>query len=281
MRPASWFRIGLTALLVLTFEAAGRAQPAPAPAPGSPEATLARAMDEMSHDRIEKYTEEMHPDALTRFRTTMTAIIDAADKEGKSGQIVPLFGVKSVADLKVLDDRQFFVKYLRGVMGLQPELKKAMAGAKVDMLGRVDEGTEKTHIIYKLNLTFDGTPIESITVNSLQKQGPKWALLLSGDTEGMVAMMKQQLAGKRVVPDRKASRVEPVGRFVKDKATGPAYVVYRMITPVGDSQVSAIAVLTVEKSDASWAVAERGKPEELTGLIREKLALEPAAAQKP
>lgn len=284
MRRVSWFRIALTVLLIPTFEAAGRAQPTPAPsaAPGSPESTLARAMDEMNHDRIEKFTDEMHPDALKSFRTSMMAIVDAADKDGKSGQLIPLFdGVKSVADLKALDDRQFFVKYLRGVMAMQPGLKKAMAGAKIDMLGHVDEGSDKTHVVYKLTLEFDGTPIEKMTVNSLQKQGSKWALLLSGDTEGMVAMMKQQLAGKRVVPDMKASRIEPIGRSIKGGTTGPAYVVYRQIAPLGDSQVTTIAVLTVEKSDPSWPLVERGKPEELGSLIREKLGLAPAAAEKP
>src|SRR5262245_17299361 len=123
------WRIGMIGggLLVLALGALGRA----APAPGSPEAALTEAAEARNHDRIEDYTAAMLPGELKRFRTTMTSLIDINDKEGKAGGVLPIFGAKSVAEVKALDDRAFFVRFLRGVTGVKPELKKALAGAKV------------------------------------------------------------------------------------------------------------------------------------------------------
>src|SRR5262249_27699261 len=157
------------------------------------------------------------------------------------GQVLPLFkGAKSVADVKALDDRLLLAKFLRGVLDLKPELKKALATAKTEMLGHVAEGKDKAHVVYKLIVEFDATPVVNITVNCLQKHGAKWMLLLSGDMEGMVAMMKQQVAGKLVMPDMKTSRVEPIGRLMKGSSPGPVYLVYRLVTPIADSQIAKI-----------------------------------------
>jgi hypothetical protein len=267
-------------LLALTAATSSRAQSAPVA--GSPEAVLGQALAAMNQDRIEEYTAEMHPDALKQFRAGLTAALEAADKEGKAGEILPLFkGAKSVDDLKQRDDRQFFAGFLRGMMGLNPQLKKILAEAKTEMLGHVDEGKDVAHVVYKLTVKPEAEPIETITVNSLQKLDSKWMLALSGDMEGMVVLMKQKAAGVRILPDLTRTRVEPAGRLITGNNAGPAYVVYRMITPIGDSQLSKIGVITVQKSDPNWAVAERGKPEELATLIRAELRMGPPSVKEP
>jgi hypothetical protein len=270
------------ALLVMALGASGRA--AAAPAPGSPEAALEHAVAAMNQGRLGDYTAAMHPESLKEFHTMMTAMLDGADKEGKAGDVLPLFDqAKSVAELKKLDDHQFFARFLAGVMGLNPELKKTMAGAKTEMLGHVVEGKDKAHVIYRLTIESNGKSIDNITVNSLRRHGAKWMLLLSGETEGMVEMLKQRAAGKSAMPDMKASRVEPVGRLVHggEAGSGPAYVVYRLVTPIGDSRISKIAVLTVKPTDPGWAIAHRGTHEELAGLVRKELGLDATSGTDP
>jgi hypothetical protein len=277
MSQRSRFRMIGVGLLVLSLGALGRA----APAPGSPEAALAQAVEAMNQDRLEDYTALMLPDALKQFRTTMTSLIDITDKQGKAAGVLPIFGAESIAEIKALDDRAFFVRFLRGVAGKNPEIKKALAGAKTEMLGHVPEGKDRAHVVYTLTIEADGKPIANTTVNSLQKHGSQWALLLSGDMEGMVEMMKLQASGKPVLPNVQSSRVEPVGRLIPEGDAAPAYVVYRLVTPIGESHLSKIAVLTVHKSDPGWAIAHRGKHEELAQLVRKELGLDGSPGAEP
>src|SRR5690349_2751583 len=99
MKPACSLRMTLASVLVLALEASG--QTPPAPAPGSPEATVARAVDAMNKDRLDEFTADMHPGALKRFKEGMMKLVEAAEKDGKADQVLRLFSdAKNVADVK-------------------------------------------------------------------------------------------------------------------------------------------------------------------------------------
>lgn len=268
MRRRSLFGVACVGLLYVPFPTTGRA----APEAGSPEAVVRGAISGMNQGRIDDFTKAMHPQALEQFRTSLSGVIDAAAKEGKADELLKMFpGIKKVGDLKQLDDGQFFSKYLRGMIAINPEIKRALAGTKTETLGHFDEGKETTHVIYRSTLNSQGAKLDRVNVVSLRRDGARWAMLLTGDLDGMVSMMKQKFAGSFEFPDLTASRIEILGRLLE--GDDKAQIAYRMITPMGGSSIQKSAVLTVNKADPGWPVAHLGKPEELSRLVSEKLGL--------
>jgi len=239
----------------------------------SPEAVVREATDGVNHGRTEEFAKAMHPEALRQFRAAMSAVVDAAAKDGKADQVLRLFpSVKDVQELKKLDDVTFFADFLRAVTGRDPALKSALAHSKIEVLGHVAEGKETAHVVYRMSTKVDGTDFEGLVlVASLRKDGPRWRMLLSGDVEAMTLMMKQRSVSKPAVPDFKAMKVQPLGHLLEGKEN--AHLVYRTVTPFGDASLKKINVLSVKKTDPGWKVVRDGNSEAIITLIKGQFGL--------
>jgi len=269
MKQRSFLAMASAVLIFLLFPSKSPA----APDDGSPEAVVRAATDALNHGRTEEFAKAMHPEALREFRAAMSALVDAAAKEGQADQVLKIFpSVKDVQELKKLDDVHFFADYMRGVTGHDPALKSALANSKVQVLGHVAEGKETAHVVYRLSTKVDGADVDGlISVASLRKDGPRWAMLLSGDVEAMTLMMKQRLAAKPTVPDLKAMKVQPLGHLLEGNEN--AHLVYRTVTPFGDTSFKKINVLSVKKTDPGWKVVRDGDSEAIIKLIKEQFGL--------
>jgi hypothetical protein len=252
---------------------AATAQKTHAADPASPEDVARVATEAINHGRIEEFTTAMHPAALRQFRTAMLEVVEAAAKDGKADQVLRLFrDVKLVGDLKKLDDAGFFAAYLRGVMRNDAELKSVLADAKIVILGHVDEGKELAHVVYRFTTQRkDADPIEMTSVVSLRKDGPRWAMLLSGDIELMTFAMRQRLSAKPATPDSKAAKIQLLGRVLE--GTDRAHLVYRVTTPLGTTTIKKVNVLNLDDSDSEWQVFQEGDSASVIKLIKARLRL--------
>jgi uncharacterized membrane protein YgcG len=241
--------------------------------PASPQDVVRVATEAINHGRIEEFASAMHPDALHQFRTVMLELADAAARDGKAGEILRLFReAKNVQELKKLDEASFFASYLRGVMRYDTELKSALADAKIATLGHVNEGKEIAHVVYRITTKFkDSDPIEMVTVTSLRTDGPRWAMLLSGDVEMMTIALKQRLSGKPAVPDPKMVKIEPLGQVLE--ANDRSHLVYRTATPLGSTSIKKINLLSIESTDPGWKVLQAGDSAAIIKLIKASLGL--------
>jgi hypothetical protein len=239
----------------------------------SPEAVVRVATEALNHGRTEEFARAMHPEALRKFREVMTAFVDAAAKDGKADQVLKLFpSVTDVEGLKRLDDVSFFADYLRGATARDPSLKSALANSKIEVLGHVAEGKETTHVVYRMSTKVDGTDFDGIIqVASLGKHGTNWKMLLSSDVETMTLMMKQRISAKPAAPDLKATKIQPLGHFLEGSEN--AHLVYRIATPLGDTALKKVNVLSVKKSDPGWKVVRAGDTEAIIKLVKEQLGL--------
>jgi hypothetical protein len=164
----------------------------------SPEAAARKALVALKEDRLDDFAKAMHPEALKRFKTLMVAIVDAAAKEGKEKSVLALFsGVSGSEELKKLNDTDFFVSFYRGLTRLRPEMKDLVAGAELQTLGHVMEGKETAHVVYRMTTKLEGATITKMNVMSLQRTADGWALLLSGDIEGVADLLKHKFGGDK------------------------------------------------------------------------------------
>lgn len=261
------------ACLELTFLYANLSGRATA-AVSSPEDMALVAVDAIKVQKYEAFAKAMHPEALREFRSTMSALLDAASRAKQSSQVLPLFdGAKRIEDLKKLDDLAFFVSFMQGAMKVNPETKEALAKMKVQVLGHLPEGKTTEHVVYRTTFPGTGPGLESVKVISLRKDGETWGLLLGGDVEAIIASLKQRLKG-RPGPldfDFAASKVEPLGQSAEGAQR--AHIVYRLTTPFGNSKVTKIDVVSVGEADPGWGLLKSGKPEDLTKLVEQSLGI--------
>jgi hypothetical protein len=238
----------------------------------SAEAVVRKAIDAANGNRLGDFAAAMHPDALKKFRDLMSLVIDEAEKHGNAGQVLPVFpGVKNLDDVKKLSDRKLFAAFVGGVTALKPELKKALAGAQVRVLGHITEGKGLTYVIYRMKMNVDGSDFTVTNVASLRPDGTRWALLLNGDTEATLLLLKQAVAGSPVIPDFASTKVQPLGHILEEG--DKAHIVYRATNRIADTTASKLNVLTVAKDEPGFETARTDKTEDVTKLIRERLGL--------
>jgi hypothetical protein len=177
-------RAVLASCLVLSCLGVAAAEDSP-----TPEAVATEAIKAMNAHDYAGYTSYMHPDALKSFRTMMSAVVDSAAESKAESQILALFHeVKSVAALREMSDPQFFTSFLQGLTA-NPLTKEALGGAECEILGHIKEGNI-AHVVGRIKVTMRGASVKKMTVISLQPHGKTWKMLLTGELEGLAAMLK-------------------------------------------------------------------------------------------
>jgi RNA polymerase sigma factor (sigma-70 family) len=244
-----------------------------APDAGTPEEVFSRAIAALDQDRIDDFVAAMHPEAVKQLRTTLMGTIESLAGQGESDQVFPMFpGVKTLGDLKKLDDRRFVARYLGELFRGQPVFKLTLAKTMGEVLGHVDEDKENVYVVYRSTVDDRGENPGQLKAIRLRKDGQRWALQIPEVIEKFVESTNRTFGGNlHVIPELKAlktaSRFEPVGRLLSDGDT--AHVVLREITPLG----AFLRVLTVKKSEPGWVEALAGKPEGLAKLVKATLHL--------
>lgn len=246
------------------------------------EEVVSRAMGALNHGRIDTFVKAMHPDTLKEIRASVLEILDLAITAGKEAQFLEGFDVKDAEALKALDAPQIFAAICRKATSA-PEAKKALATTRIDVVGHFFAGTDKAYVVYRSKMNLDGMNIDRLNVASLLRSDTDWKMSLLDELAGQIVAMKQGLLGKPVLPDIKATKVEPLGHILEGKKT--AMVVYRMVLPAGEGSMTKLAVLSVNASDPGWEAVRKDETEKVTTLIEKSLGIrrvtpEMMAAQK-
>lgn len=152
-----------------------------------------QALTALKEDRIADFAAAMHPDALKQLKSTLLAVLDAAEKEDRGDVVLGIFkDAGSAEELRKLDDIAFFTAFFEGVMGLQPRMRDAFRDMKIETIGQVQEGPDVVHVVYRGTVMQDDVAVSKMSVMSLKSTPSGWGMLLSGDMEAMASMLKRQ-----------------------------------------------------------------------------------------
>jgi hypothetical protein len=185
------------AAMLMALASAVHGQTKPAAGEKSPEAVAARALSALKENRIADFARAMHPEALKQLRSTLLAVVDAAEKKARVEEALSIFkDVGSAAELRKLDDVAFFTAFFEGVMEMQPRLRDAFRGMTLDVIGHVPEGADVIHVVYRGTVTQGEAKVSKMSVMSLKANGDDWGMLLTGDIENMAAMLKRQFGAE-------------------------------------------------------------------------------------
>lgn len=153
--------------------------------PQTPEAFAQRYVATLVAGDFAANARLMHPQALGTIRRFVT-VLAARDTTGEALRQLLGVGPKGVA---ALTDEQVYERFLRTIIGSQPEFLEAMRKSRTDIIGHVDEGVEQTHVLYRLHLEVQGIRLAKIDVLTLKRSGVEWRAMLSGDIEGLIARL--------------------------------------------------------------------------------------------
>lgn len=168
------------------FQAAPASPPRATSDTESAQQVTMRFIEAMRASDWKKAAALMHPAALHELREFFSVLFEAPNADPIRRE---LLGVSSAAEAKALSDTAMFESLLR-LSARSPELGDAVRAAKVQILGQVNEGPDTTHVVYRMQMTLEGTPVKTMDVFSLARSPAGWRGLLKGDMAAFAAAIR-------------------------------------------------------------------------------------------
>ncbi len=166
----------------------------PQAAPETPDAVAKAYFAAMQTGNWDKCASLLHPDALASMKRTFAAIIKADESGGAAKTI---FGLKSNDEFEQLNGAAIFERLMNFIGGAVPDMKTALAASTTTILGKVNEGTELVHVVYRSQIKMAGAEASEVEIISFKKTGTTWRALLTSDMEEMVTKFAEGLSGRK------------------------------------------------------------------------------------
>lgn len=160
----------------------------------SPESVAKAYFAGMQTSNWDKCASLIHTEALGSMKRTFAAIIKADESGGAAKTI---FGLKSNDEFAQLSEATVFERLMNFITGAVPEMKSALASSTTTILGKVNEGTDMVHVVYRSQIKMAGAEASEVEIISFKKQGVTWRALLTADMEEMVNKFVEGMSGKR------------------------------------------------------------------------------------
>ncbi len=128
----------------------------------------------------------MHPEALHKFRKSITTALNGNQSELAKKELLPLFNTSSMSSYLSLSDREAFKRLNDVIASSQPDLIDLMKIAKFEIVSEVMRN-ELVYVTYTLSLSIDGRNTTKDIVQKLKKSKEQWLLLLPADGDATIA----------------------------------------------------------------------------------------------
>ena len=162
--------------------------------PDSPEVVAKAYFAGMQASNWDKCASLLHTEALGSMKRTFAVIIKADESGGAAKAI---FGLKSNEEFNQLSEASVFERLMNFITGAVPEMKSALASSTTTILGKVNEGTDLVHVVYRSQIKMAGAEASEVELISFKKQGANWRALLTADMEEMVSKFAEGMSGKK------------------------------------------------------------------------------------
>jgi len=183
-----FLKSAITAALVLILATCALAQAAE-----TPESVAKAYFSALQAGDWAKCASFMHPEALASMKSSFAMVINA-DKSGEAGKSI--FGLKNNAEFSELSDAAVFAKLMDFIAGAVPDIKTALSASTNSVLGKVVEGADLVHIVFRSSIKLQGAEATQVDLISLKKSGTTWRALLTSDMEELFEKFAEGLTGK-------------------------------------------------------------------------------------
>ena len=132
----------------------------------------------------------MHPEALASMKSAFTEVVNA-DKSGDAAKTI--FKLKTAAEFSQLSDAAVFERLMDFITSVAPDMKTTLAASTNTILGRVDEGPDIVHIVFRSRTKLEGEEVNEVDLISFKKQDSNWRALLTSDMEDMLNRFAEEM----------------------------------------------------------------------------------------
>lgn len=178
-------------LIVVVCASVAAQETEPAPGIATPEDAARAAMIAMREARFDDYAQLLHPEAAAQFKEMMLPALAAASAEGEEADLLALFNVESSQELEEMDSKEYFSRFLRGLVEMRPGFKDMLAGSELEVLGHVPEGETMAHVVFRGTMTVEDVTFTKTSVMTLKKADAGWLMMLNAEFEGLATQLRQ------------------------------------------------------------------------------------------
>ena len=175
--------VAVLSLVVLTARAPQAQQTAPPQTAETPEQVTERFIAAMRAADWQGMASLMHQNALKEMRQLLAGVFEAPNAGPIRQQ---LLGVTTAQQAQALSDTAVFAALMR-MTTQDADVAELLKNAKVQVLGHVNEGPDTVHVVYRMAMTINGSPITKMDVMSLARSPVGWRGLLKGDFSALAA----------------------------------------------------------------------------------------------
>jgi len=197
-------RTFLTSILILAALSAATGADFASAAQDTPESVAKAYFAAMQSADWAKCASLMHHDALASMKSTLATVVNA-DKTGDAAKTI--FKLKSVAEYSQLGEAAVFERLMDFITSVAPDMKTALAASTNTILGRVDEGPDLVHIVFRSRTKVEGEEVNEVDLISFKKQDSNWRALLTSDMEDML----NRFAEEMTPPSKEDEKGAPAG----------------------------------------------------------------------
>ncbi len=178
------------AVLLAVLSAFGATAPLRGQEPATPEGFAPTYFAAMRSGDWTRVAALMHPEAVAQFKGMFRDLV-AVDS---SRQLLQLFGVPDTAAYASAPPERLFASFMGTVAGAMPDMKAVLASAAIEPIGHVEEaGTGLTLVVFRMRMNVGGITMSKLDVLPLKRANGAWRAMLTGDMEGIAAVMKRQI----------------------------------------------------------------------------------------
>ena len=198
-------RTFLTSILIMAALSAATGADFARAAQDTPESVAKAYFAAMQSADWAKCASLMHHDALDSMKSTLATVVNA-DKTGDAAKTI--FKLKSVSEYSQLGEAAVFERLMDFITSVAPDMKTALAASTNTILGRVDEGPDLVHIVFRSRTKMGDEEVNEVDLISFKKQDSTWRALLTSDMEDML----NRFAEEMTPPSKEDEKGAPAGR---------------------------------------------------------------------
>lgn len=160
----------------------------------TPEEVAKRQIDAMKAGDWTTFAASMHEPALKEFQDTIVSILTKApDAAVRQQMLATLLGGQTLEQVTAASPTAFFGSFMRGLAQSNPAVKQGMATAEGQIIGHVEEGPDKVHVVTRMTMAVGDGRMTKMEVTSMQRDGDTWKALLKGDMQAVVSSLTRML----------------------------------------------------------------------------------------
>jgi len=154
-----------------------------------PEDFLKESLRAIQEQDYVSFVQLLHPDAISQF-TKLINLLRSAELEDE--RLFSLFSVNTLDEFNSTSDTVLIANFLRYTLAHSSK-NESPTISDPTIIGKVNEGDDIIHIVYRNSITANSITISKVQVESLKQSKYGWRLLLKGDLESVLETLSKRL----------------------------------------------------------------------------------------